>query len=41
MGGPNPAIFIAAESLGLGTVRNGTDAPFIGYGDDLDAMTVR
>ncbi len=39
--GGSPAIFIHAESLGLGTVRNGSDAPFLGHGDDLDAMMVR
>lgn len=37
----NPSIFIRAECLGLGTVRTGTDAPFVGFGDDLDAMMVR
>ncbi len=41
VGGPYPAIFIQAESLCLGTVRSGTDAPFVGYGDELDAMMVR
>ena len=34
-----PAIFIAAETLGLGTIRSGTAGP-TGFADDLDAMDI-
>jgi hypothetical protein len=34
-----PAIFIPAETLGLGTLRTGTAGPF-GFGDDLDALDI-
>jgi hypothetical protein len=34
-----PALFVAAETLGLGTLRSGTAGPS-GFGDDLDAMDV-
>ncbi len=34
-----PGIFIAAEALGLATVRSGIPLPF-GYADDLDALEV-
>lgn len=36
----NPAIFIAAEALGLLTARSGLPLPFSPYGDDLDALSV-
>ncbi|MCG8457429.1 MAG: hypothetical protein MI919_14240 [Holophagales bacterium] len=41
-GGPGtaPGIFIAAEALGLGTVRSGTNFLFP-HGDDLDVLSVR
>ena len=34
-----PGIFVAAEALGLATVRSGVPVPF-GFGDDLDALEV-
>ncbi|MCP3920276.1 MAG: hypothetical protein GY711_32520 [bacterium] len=37
---PFPSIFIAAENLGLATVRTGTPGPFGPFGDDLDALDV-
>ncbi|MFT5151019.1 MAG: hypothetical protein ACI841_001005, partial [Planctomycetota bacterium] len=43
MGGvsPFPAIFIAAENIGLGTLRSGTLAGACNHGDELDALDVK
>ncbi|MGR8918427.1 MAG: hypothetical protein ACU85V_02320 [Gammaproteobacteria bacterium] len=38
-GAGTPAIFIAAEALGLATVRSGVPLRFQGFGDELDALT--
>ena len=37
---PFPALFIAAENLGLGTIRTGTLAGACNYGDELDALDI-
>ena len=34
-----PALFVGAETLGLGTLRSGTAGPS-GFSDDLDAMDI-
>lgn len=37
---PFPGIFIPAEMIGLGTMRTGTQNPWTGFADDLDALDV-